>query len=531
MSGNTFLKRVSSRTDLIIYDYQEKCPHKGLHGWDPRVKLALLATAVGMNVVIAQLWLSFLLFLISVGMAVWSRIPLQLFALFFLAPAWATLIVFLGFSIGFGATPIASLGPLTIYREGMFQGLSAAARVASDMSWMGSVFLTTPFTKVLDALKWFRVPTILVETIAMVYRYAFLLRDEFQRMQDASRTRGGFWGYRNSILSAAMILAQVILRAYDRAKQIQFAMMARGADTKGSNTMNVPVQTNSCPNRCDVTPDYIDESVPVLSCINISYSFTETKALKNISLTVSKGEVVVLCGPNGAGKTTLLRLFSGLLTPCEGEIFLCGKLLDRKTRNEAFRYVGILFQDPNDQLFCTHVREDIAYGPTNLGLESKEVARLVNIAMDLMKVGHLTNRPIHMLSHGEMRRVGLAGLLAMRPPLILLDEPTATLDPASAQQLVRLIQHLNEHHGYTFIIVTHDVNIASLIGKRIIILNNGQIVADGSLRKILTDEKLLESSRLEPPILTKLFQKLTKGQSMEKRIPITIEEAVDFLNS
>ena len=531
MSGKTFLSDVSVRTDLNIHDYQERSSSQGFHTWDPRIKLALLVIVIGMNVIIAQLWLSFVLFLVSVGVVVWSRIPFRLFALFFLAPAWATLIVFLGFSIGFGTRPVFSFGSLTIYQEGMFLGLSAATRVASDMSWIASVFLTTPFTRVLYALRWFRVPTVLVETIAMAYRYAFLLMDEFHRMRDASRTRGGFRGYRNGLKSTARILAQVILKAYDRAKYIQIAMMARGADTKGENFMDIISKSNSCPNRCDVTPDYVDESVPVLSCTNVSYSFSEIQVLRDVSLTVSKGEVVVLCGPNGSGKTTLLHLLSGILTPNEGEIILCGRRLDRKTRNEAFRYAGILFQDPNDQLFCTHVREDIAYGPTNLGLDAEEVERLVNTAMDLMEVEHLANRPIHMLSHGEMRRVGLGGLIAMKPPLVLLDEPTASLDPASARHLVCLIQHLNDHHGYTFVIVTHDINIASLIAKRIIILNDGQIAADGSLRKILTDDRLLESSRLEPPILTKLFQKIMNGQPAENGIPITIEEAADMLNS
>lgn len=251
--------------------------------------------------------------------------------------------------------------------------------------------------------------------------------------------------------------------------------------------------------------------------------------MKDISLTLSKGEVVVLCGPNGAGKTTLLKLLAGILPPDSGTIELFGRTLDRKARKEAFRQVAFMFQDPNDQLFCTHVREDIAYGPKNLGLETAEIDRLVDTAMELMEVSHLAHRPIHRLSHGEMKRVGLAGLIAMRPPLILLDEPTASLDPASANHLVDLIRHLNSHHGYTLVMVTHDVNVAAAIAKRVVILNQGEIVADGPPREILTDRELLETARLEPPILTRLFQELCENTDDKSRIPVTIDEAIEIL--
>lgn len=295
--------------------------------------------------------------------------------------------------------------------------------------------------------------------------------------------------------------------------------------------MSIVMDSDACPNKCDITPDYRDEAGPLLSCNNLSFSYSKTgiNAVKGINLSILKNEVVVICGPNGSGKTTLLKLFAGILMPKKGDIFLSNKKLDKKTRYDAFRHMGILFQDPNDQLFCTHVREDIAYGPKNLGLDPEEVERLVNTAMDKVDVRHLENRPIHMLSHGEMKRVGLAGLIAMRPPLILLDEPSAGLDPASTNHLVHLIRHLNSHHGYTFAVVTHDINIASLIAKRMIILNDGQIVADGPSRKILTDKKLLEDSRLEPPILTKLFQKLFDNPSQESKIPVTIDEAAEIL--
>ena len=533
----------------------EGSPTTGLYAWDPRLKLSLLVLAVGANVTIAHLGLSVSLFVVSLGLAIWSRVPVKLFVLFFLAPAWATLIVFLGFSAGFGITPIYSLGPLTFYREGMVQGLSAAARVASDMGWMAVVFLTTPFNRVLDALKWFRVPAILLDTVAMTYRYALLLMDEFHRMRDAARSRGGFRGYRNKQQSTALILTQVILRAYDRAGRIQNSMVARGAnashpagtlaapslhsleppqiDTTASQPTG-PTETPkspACPNLCDVTPVLADATGAILSCSHLSFGYGGTPVLDDISFTVDKGEVVVLCGPNGAGKSTLLKLLLGILTPSRGEISLSGVPLTRKNRVDACRYAGLLTQDPNDQLFCTHVAEDIAYGPKNLGLDESEVARLVQTSMELMEVQHLAKRPIHCLSYGEMKRVGLAGIIALRPPLILLDEPTASLDPASEQHLIRLINHLNSHHGYTFVIVTHDINLASVIASRIIILNEGHLVADGPKRQILTDEKLLIDSRLEPPILTRLFQQLLGEAHISNDIPITLEEAANLLKT
>jgi len=530
MGQSERLHGIHAKADTLANGYRESSVDYGLHRWDPRLKLALLLVAVGLNVIVARLWLSSALFLLSLTLVIWSRISLGHFALFFIAPAWATLVVFLGFSIGFGTTPVWSVGAVKIYREGMLLGISAAARVASDMAWLAAVFLTTPFTGVLAALRWFRVPAILIEVMATSYRYAFLLFEEFFKMRDAARIKGGLQTYAMACRSTAMILAQIILRAYDRTLRTQEAMTARGENAVQNGVSMEKIEpSQSCPNQCDVTPLYSEDSATVLACDHVSHSYKGGRSLKNISLTLSQGEVVVLCGPNGAGKTTLLKLFAGILPPDSGNLTLFGKALNRKTRKDAFRRVAFMFQDPNDQLFCTHVREDIAYGPKNLGLESAEVDRLVDTAMELMEVSHLAHRPIHRLSHGEMKRVGLAGLIAMRPPLILLDEPTASLDPASATHLVDLIRHLNSHHGYTLVVVTHDVNVAAAIAKRIVILDQGQITADGSPRDILTDRDLLETARLEPPILTRLFQELFENFTDKRQIPVTIDEAIAML--
>ena len=175
----------------------------------PGVSLALFAAA-----------------LVLIGL---SRIPLRLFLLFFLAPAWATLIVVIGYSIGFGSIPLWRIGPVTVHSDGLGLGLAAALRVACDMSWMAAVFLTTPFHMLLEAFRWYRVPPALVDASGMAYRYAFLLADESYRMISAARARGGFRSFRAKIESTAMILAQIILRAYDRAARLQQSMNARGA--------------------------------------------------------------------------------------------------------------------------------------------------------------------------------------------------------------------------------------------------------------------------------------------------------------
>jgi energy-coupling factor transporter transmembrane protein EcfT len=216
MGNHELMHDIHADADELAHVSRGTAAGHGLHRWDPRLKLGLLAVAVGLNIIVAQLWLSSTLFFISLLLAAWSRISLRHFAFFFIAPAWATLVVFLGFSMGFGTTPVWSFGVVQVYREGMHLGLSAAARVGCDMAWLASIFLTTPFARVLEALKWFHVPAILIEVMATSYRYAFLLFEEFFKMRDVARIKGGFQTYAMTCRSTALILAQIILRAYDR---------------------------------------------------------------------------------------------------------------------------------------------------------------------------------------------------------------------------------------------------------------------------------------------------------------------------
>jgi cobalt/nickel transport system ATP-binding protein len=467
---------------------------------------------------------------------IWSRVPLRLFAIFFLAPAWATLVVFVGFSMGFGSTPALAVGPVTLYREGMWEGAAAAVRVATDMSWMALVFLTTPLDRLLVALRSLRVPAVLVDATAMAFRYAFLLFDQFHRMLAAARTRGGLGGYAAKLESTGRILGQILLRSYDRATAIQEAMVARGA-AEAVAAMKHHAEAPTQPSPADdstldvLASPGVDDTVPILTAHQISFSYTRggTPEVQALTLEVTRGQVVVLCGPNGCGKSTLLKLFAGILRPSEGEIRLLGRPLDRRLRNEAFRYVGLLFQDPNDQLFCTHVGEDVAYGPTNMGLEPSAIERLTDKAMELTEVLHLRTRPTHRLSYGEMQRVGLAGLIAMRPPLLLLDEPSAYLDPAAVEQFVAIVKKLHAAYGYSFVIVTHDMDLAAALATRVVVMQEGRIVADGSPRTILTDQELLTRARLQAPVLTRLFGRIEHRTFGRDEIPLTIEQAQRLL--
>jgi cobalt/nickel transport system ATP-binding protein len=373
----------------------------------------------------------------------------------------------------------------------------------------------------------------------MAYRYAFLLIDEFYRMVSTGRAKGGFNSGLDRLQTTGMILSQVLMRAYDRATAIQQAMISRGAYSATAS----PRMSDSSHKDIKPLDDAIDfgllraaapnDGAAILAANHVTFSYLRDgkPEIDDVSLVVEKGEIVFLCGSNGSGKSTLLEIFAGILKPAQGEIHLSGTPLDKTTRNQAYNYVGLLFQDPDDQIFCPTVAEDVAFGPHNMGLADDEIDRLVATAMELTEIGHLQERPIHRLSYGEMKRIGLAGLLAMRPPLLLLDEPKANLDPASSKRFVSLVRHLNRELGYTFVIVTHDMDFAAQLATRVVVLDHGRIVADDEPREILTNQALLAQSRLEPPLLTRVFGGLGENIVAHDRIPLTADEAIAALKN
>lgn len=200
----------------------------GLHSLDARVKLALVIAAVLFNVVLLDYRVSLTLLLAAwTGMAA-AKVPLRHMAWFVLAPMWAALPVVFGLAVGLGQTPLITAWQLTVYREGLAQGGQAGLRVLADTAWAGLLFLTTPFTEILAALRWFRVPDVVADTLGFMYRYVFLLWEEFCAMRLSARARGGLSGWRREWHTTGTVTAQLFLRAYDRAQRIQQAVQARG---------------------------------------------------------------------------------------------------------------------------------------------------------------------------------------------------------------------------------------------------------------------------------------------------------------
>jgi cobalt/nickel transport system ATP-binding protein len=218
-------------------------------------------------------------------------------------------------------------------------------------------------------------------------------------------------------------------------------------------------------------------------------------ALDGVDLELRPGERVALLGPNGAGKTTLVLHLNGILQPSEGCVVVDGLVVGKPTVAEVRRRVGIVFQDPDDQLFMPTVREDVAFGPANLGLRGDVLAERVSQALDKVGMADFAHRPPHHLSFGQRRRVAAATVLAMGPTILVLDEPSSNLDPAARREFADIMRELS----LTTLMVTHDLPYALELCPRSVIINGGRIVADGPTPDILADGALMRANRLELP--------------------------------
>ncbi|AQT72862.1 MULTISPECIES: energy-coupling factor ABC transporter ATP-binding protein [Streptomyces] len=235
---------------------------------------------------------------------------------------------------------------------------------------------------------------------------------------------------------------------------------------------------------------------PSLEVAGLAYAYPDGhQALYGVDLTVGRGERVALLGPNGAGKTTLVLHLNGILTGGVGSVAVAGLPVDKRNLAEIRRRVGIVFQDPDDQLFMPTVREDVAFGPAAAGMRGAELQERVAAALEQVGMADFADRPPHHLSFGQRRRVAVATVLAMRPEILVLDEPSSNLDPASRRELADILRSLD----VTVLMVTHDLPYALELCPRSVVLSEGVIAADGRTQDLLCDEQLMRAHRLELP--------------------------------
>ena len=239
---------------------------------------------------------------------------------------------------------------------------------------------------------------------------------------------------------------------------------------------------------------------PSLLIEDLAFAYPDgNQALFGVNLRVERGEFVAILGPNGAGKTTLVMHMNGIHPAEHGSVSVAGEVIDTKDKDLLRRIcgkVGVVFQDPDDQLFMPTVGEDIAFGPYNMGLRGAELDAAVDHALALVHMSEFKDRPPHHLSFGQRRRVAVATVLAMKPEILVLDEPSSNLDPASRRELANILRELK----ITTLMVTHDIPYAYELCERSIILSGGIVVADGDTKTILSDSKLLSENRLELPV-------------------------------
>ncbi len=257
----------------------------------------------------------------------------------------------------------------------------------------------------------------------------------------------------------------------------------------------------------------------------MSYRYPDGNlALDGLSFSVRKGEKVALVGPNGAGKSTLLNIMAGLFAPSKGVVEVMGTPLARKQVGPARRHVGLLFQDPDDQIFMPTVLEDVAFGPMNLGMNEKDVQVRVEEALRATSLEGYRDRAPHRLSVGEKKRVALAGLLAMSPDILLLDEPTANLDPQGRRELINVLKGREE----TLVLATHDLGIAFELTSRVIVLNK-RVLFDGDHAGLLKTPDILKQARLELPSFSLLMQGWGELTGAEFEPPMSVAQALEIM--
>ena len=271
----------------------------------------------------------------------------------------------------------------------------------------------------------------------------------------------------------------------------------------------------------------------IIEIKNVTYNYIEDEveytAVDNVSLNIEKGSFTVILGHNGSGKSTLAKMMNGLNKPSSGEILVNGmSTLNEETELLIKRKVGMVFQNPDNQLVASIVEEDVAFGPENLGLEPSVIRERVDEALKSVGMYEFKNSTPHHLSGGQKQRIAIAGMIAMRPECLILDEPTAMLDPKGRAEIVNTVLRLNKENGMTIVLITHYMEEAEK-ADRVLVMNDGKFIADGTPKEIFKNVSLLKSVGLDVPQTTELLYELNNNGIKVPTDVLSIEETAGVI--
>lgn len=440
-----------------------------------RARILFLALLLVATLALRLEWLPGL-FLFVLALAWASRLPMGTFLR--RVGALAALTFFLALPSLF-LVPGEAIAPgLPITIPGARATATLVLRAANSISLALLLAMTTPWPALLGLL---RGVGPLYDLLSMSRRYIFLLLRRAEEMLLSRRSRlVGRLPVREGWKVAAGAAGALIAHTYQMSQEIALAVEAR-----------------MCARAPEGQPG--GERRPALAASRLRYVYPGgVVALDGVDLEVWPGEHLAVLGANGSGKSTLLKVLDGLYPPQEGEVRFYGRPLlpDEASARDFHRRVGLVFQDPDVQLFSPTVWEEVAFAPRQLGLSPEEVHQRVEGMLARLGLLHLAERPPYRLSEGEKRKVALASVLVHEPELLLLDEPTASLDPRSRTHLLDLLLEWGRQDGHTLVLCTHDLALAQALARRVVVLNRGQVLAQGRPEEILTDEVLLREANL-----------------------------------
>ena len=271
----------------------------------------------------------------------------------------------------------------------------------------------------------------------------------------------------------------------------------------------------------------------IIEVKNVTFEYTDGErrntVIKDFSINIERGSFTVILGHNGSGKSTLAKLLNGLYKPASGEVFVDGiSTSDEEHEIDIKRRVGMVFQNPDNQLIASIVEEDVAFGPENLGFEPSEIRCRVDKALCDVGMGEFARSTPHRLSGGQKQRIAIAGILAMTPECIVLDEPTAMLDPKGRAEIISTVERLNRENGITIVLITHFMEEAQN-ADRAVVMDNGVIIADATPREVFSDAEMLRGAGLDLPQTTELLYRLRESGMPVSTDVISIEDTADVI--